>query len=177
MSRGHWRAGLAMFVVVSSCQPQLLLCQPPAIDSAVYLSFFQEAAHQTSESHPVLKVDDQSKDLVQPSIQDAMGITEREGKSVLEKATGCEGEIASLESSARALVFESRLLAANEEKPTGDLATRLKDLDAKRVQIALDYVQRLRVSLGAERFKVIEGYIRLRDGAGSFFPTTPARKL
>jgi hypothetical protein len=41
----------------------------------------------------------------------------------------------------------------------------------------LDYVQRLRVSLGAERFKVIEGYIRLRDGAGSFFPTTPARKL
>lgn len=168
----------AALVFLAASSVSHLLSQPPAapVDTTVYLSFFQQAAHQTVQSHVIEKVNGEAVDSVQPSIQDAMGITAREGASVVEVAIGCEGEIISLDKNASALIFESRLQAANEEKRTGDLASRLRDLDTKRVQIVLDSVMRLRVALGAARFKLVEAYVR-SHAAGSFFPATPPRKL
>jgi hypothetical protein len=166
------RTGLAFFALGAL----LPLPGETAIDSTVYLSFFKEAAHQAVESHVVEKVNGEDVDAVQPSIQDAMDITSMEGASIVKLAAGCEDEIISLEKNASALIFESRLRAANEEKPTGDLANRLKELDDMRIQIVLDHVQRLKGSLGAERFKVIEDYIRSHANAGSFFPGNGPRK-
>src|ERR1700733_7412613 len=84
----------------------------PAIDSALYFSFFREAA-----GHVVPASQGEPTDLVPQSIQDAMGITDQEAKAVVDTATACDEEINALEASARALVFESRLRAANDEKP------------------------------------------------------------
>jgi hypothetical protein len=166
------RAGLAFIALGSLSRLACQTSDPPAIDSDVYLSFFREAAYQTVE------INGEPTDLVQPSIQDAIGIEEREGQAVLEAAADCEGEIKLLEVNARALVFESRLRAANEEKPSDDLANRLKELDARRIQIILSTVQRLKASLGPERFKVVDDYIRAHANGEPFFhvPRKPALK-
>ena len=125
------------------------------------------------ESHVIEKVNGEPVDSVQPAIQDAMGITAPEGASVVEAAAGCEDEINRLNIDAAALIFESRLLAANEEKPKGDLAARLTELDDRRIQSVLDHVQRLKVSLGAERFKVgSKTDIRSHADTGAFFPSS-----
>ena len=173
MNRALLRAGLIVFALGALLQ----LPGENAVDSAVYLSFFKEAAHQAVESHGIEKVNGELVGSVQPALQDAMGITAPEGASVVEVAASCDSEIAALERNASALIFESRLRAANEEKPTEDLAARLKELDDRRIQIVLDHVQRLKVSLGAERFKVVGDYIRAHAPTGPFFPSTAPRKL
>ena len=153
----------------------------PAIDSAVYLSFFREAA-----GHVVLP--DAAKgepstlnggptDLVPQSIQDAMGITDREAKTAVDAATGCDDDINALEASARALVFESRLRAANEEKPSDAIANQLREFEARRVGIIMSHVERLKASLDAARFKVVEDFIRSRQNDGVFFPAVHPKKL
>lgn len=111
------RAGLA-FVAIASCQ------SPGAVDSTVYLSFFREVAH----AHTIGTTGPGT------SIQDVLGITDQEAQSVVDVSAGCGRAIDSLENDARALVFESRLRAANEEKPSEALAGRLKELDTKRVR-------------------------------------------
>jgi hypothetical protein len=144
----------------------------PAPGPDVYRVFFQEALankDSTTGTVPVV-VNGQATELTSISIQDAIGITDREAQSVVEASTGCEAEITSLENAARAMVFESRLRAANEEKP-GDVEDRLKALDVKRLEIIMEHVQRMKVSLGVERFMRVDDFIRAH-ATGSFFPST-----
>jgi hypothetical protein len=152
----------------------------PAIDSAVYRAFFREAAVHAgppSKSEPST-LNGEPTDLVPQSMQNAMGITDREAKAVVDAAAGCDDEINALETSARALVFESRLRAANDEKPSDDLTERLREVEARRVGIIMRHVDRLKASLDAARFKVVEDYIRSRRNDGVFFPSTqPKKKL
>jgi hypothetical protein len=152
----------------------------PAIDSAVYLAFFREAAGHVvppPKSEPST-LNGEPTDLAPQSIQDAMGITDQEAKAVVEAATGCEEEINALEASAHALVFEARLRAANDEKPSDAIANRLRELEARRVGIIVSHVERLKASLDAARFKVIEDFIRSRQNDGAFFPSAnPKKKL
>jgi hypothetical protein len=188
MSRSCSRTALAF--IAFSFLPSLFCQESPApdvVDSAVYRAFFLEAAHQTVSAHTVSKTGAvmlngqpagliQPK-LIQPAIHDALGITDQEGQTVIDASAGCEGDLNTLDNDARALIFESRLLAANEEKPSDVVAARLKELDAKRIQIVLDYVQRMKASLGAERSKIVDDYIRAHANTGTFFPATILKKL
>jgi hypothetical protein len=180
-------AGLVLFAFGSVP----VLCQtspaPAASDSALYLSFFQEAAHQSAAAHTVslsqpLMLNGQptgliQPELIQPSMQDFIGINDREAQSVVDASAGCLADINSLDAGVRALVFETRLRAANDDKPSDALAERLKELEVKRVQIVLDHVQRLKGSLGEASFKLVDEYVRVHANGGSFFPVVPARKL
>ena len=173
------RASLA-FLLLGSVS-RILSQSGPAIDSAVYLSFFREAAGHaaTSDAAPTSEpstLNGEPTDLVAQSIQDAMGITDREAKAVVEAAAGCDDEINALEANARTLVFESRLRAANDEKPSDALAEQLRNLAARRVQIIMSHIDRLKGSLDPARFKVVEDYIRSRQSAGSFFRSAHPKK-
>jgi hypothetical protein len=156
-----------------------------AIDSAVYLAFFREAAGRVVLPPPdappkgeASTLNGEPTSLTSQSIQDAMGITDREAKAVVDAAAGCGDEINALEASARALVFESRLRAANDEKPPDALAERLREFEARRAGIIMSHVERLKASLDAARFEVVEDYIRARQSDGVFFPTAnPKKKL
>jgi hypothetical protein len=148
----------------------------PAIDSAVYLSFFREAARHEFD-HAVSKVNGEPAELVSPSIQEAMGITDGEATALLHEATACGNEITALEESARALVFESRLRAANDDKPSNALAEKLREFDARRVAIIMGHIDNLKSSLGAASLTLIEDYIRSRQTGGVFFPTGKPKKL
>ncbi len=106
-----------------------------------------------------------------------MGITGREAKAIADAAAGCDDELNALEASARALVFESRLRAANDEKPSDAIAERLREVEARRAGIILSHVDRLKASLDAARFKVIEDFIRFRQNDGVFFPAVHPEKL
>lgn len=146
-----------------------------AIDSAVYLSFFREAAGHVvppPKSEPST-LNGEPTDLVPQSIQDAMGITDREAKAVVDAATGCDDEIRALEASARALVFETRLRAANDDKPSDAIANRLREIEARRVGIIMSHVEQLKASLGAARSRVVEEFIRSRQSESAFFPVAP----
>jgi len=174
------RAGLIFFAF--GCIFQLLCQSSPAqgeLDPEVYRLFFQAAvAHAavTTESRPI-GLNGQLAVLSRFSVQDTLGVTDQEAQSVLTASAGCEQELGSLADSARALVFESRLLAANEEKPSEDIANRLKELDTKRTQIILSHLQRMKDLLGAERFKIVDNYIHTHAGNGGFFPSGAPRKL
>ena len=85
-------------------------------------------------------------------------------------ATGCDEEINALEASAHALVFESRLRAANDEKPSDAIANQLRELEARRVGIIMSHVEHLKSSLDAGRFRIVEDFIRSRQSDGVFFP-------
>lgn len=179
MSMCVMRAGLAFLLLGSVCR---ILCQTESsIDSAVYLSFFREAAHEGAGSHPALKNDvstlnGEPTDLIQPSIQEAMGITDREAQALIDEASVCEGEIDALEANARALVFESRLRAANDDQPSDALAQQMRELEVRRVRIVMSHVERLKGAMDAGRFKAVEDYIRSRRNSGSFFPAVHAKK-
>ena len=169
------RRGIA-FLLLGSLMPVSGQNGSP-IDSAVYLSFFREAVWHKAE-HGVAKMNGQPVDLVSPSIQDAMGITDSEAKALVDEGTACGNEVTALEESARSLVFESRLRAANDEKISDALAEKLRQVDARRVAIIMGHVDSLKVSLGAARLSVIEDYIRSRQNEGVFFPAAgPKKKL
>jgi hypothetical protein len=169
------RASLAV-LLLGTVYP-ILSQTAPAIDSAVYLSFFREA-----EAHVVPPPPDappkgepstlngEPTDLVPQSIQDAIGITDREAKAVVVAAADCEDELNSLDVSIRALVFEARLRAADDEKPSDAIASQIRELEARRAGIIMSHVERLKASLDAARFKVIEDFIRSRQSDGVFFP-------
>ena len=148
----------------------------PAIDSAVYLAFFREAARHEL-NHAVSKVNGVPADLVSPPIQEALGLTDGEAKAVFGEATACGDEITALEQRDSALVFESRLRAANDEKPSDALDEKLRDVDARRVAIIMGHVEALRVSLGATRLSAMQDYIRSHQSDGVFFPSAKPKKL
>jgi hypothetical protein len=151
----------------------------PAIDSAVYFAFFREAAGHVvppPKSEPST-LNGEPTDLVPQSLQDAMGITDQEAKAVVDAATGCDEEINALEASAHALVFEARLRAANEEKPSDAIANRLRELEARRVGIIMSRVEHLKGALNAGRFRIVEDFIRSRQNDGVFFPAVHPKKL
>lgn len=154
----------------------------PSIDSAVYLSFFREAVRHDLD-HSVLKNDSQTlngsaTDLVPQSIQEAMGITDAEAKTLVDEGRACGIEVTALDESAGMLVFESRLEAVNDEKPSEAIADQLRKIEARRVAIIMNHVERLKAALDAARFKMVEDYIRSRQGDGVFFPSVkPNKKL
>jgi hypothetical protein len=182
MSIRFVRASLAFLLLgsVSCILAQTILAQTePAIDSTVYFAFFREAA-----GHVVLPpksklptLNGETTDLVPQSIQDAMGITDREAKAVVDAATGCDDEINALEASVRAVVFETRLRVANDEKPSDAVAEQLRNLESRRVQIIMSHVDNLKGSLDPARFRIIEDYIRSRQDDGVFFPAVHPKKL
>lgn len=173
--------GVLAFLLLGSFS-QVFSQTEPAIDSAVYLSFFREVSRHAVlpdaalKNEPVL-LNGQPNDLVMQSIQDAMGVTDREARAVVDAAAGCGDEISALEASARAMVFESRLRAANDEKPSDALAEQLREFEARRVGIIMSHVERLKASLDAARFKVVEDFIRSRQNDGVFFPSANPKKL
>jgi hypothetical protein len=98
------RACLGFLLLGSVSRP---VCQTESpIDSAVYLSFFREVAGHVILPDSALKNEPafligHPSDLVTQSIQEAIAITDREAKTVIDAAAGCEGEIGALETHIR----------------------------------------------------------------------------
>ena len=115
------RACLGFLLLGSVSRP---VCQTESpIDSAVYLSFFREVAGHVILPDSALKNEPafligHPSDLVMQSIQEAIAITDREAKTVIDAAAGCEGEIGALEARIRegvhsAWVRKPRALSRN----------------------------------------------------------------
>ena len=172
MFRRRTLAGLIVLLYGSVC---LLSGQPVPIDSAVYMSFLREVSARADSPPQILKND--SVDLTPVSVQDALGITGDELQWIVSAEKGCEDELNSQAKEIQALVFESRVRAADEKAPSETLAARLRDLEAERGRIILRYVEGLKSSMGQIRFRILEDYIRSRENAGSFFSVLKPQKL
>ncbi len=131
-------------------------------DSAMYLQFFHEAAHR-AEVPPGQPVSGTSPaTYVDPTMEDTLGITSDEGRPLVKIALQCETDVWNLDASMRTLIFESRLELAESDKVSEAVAERLKELEAKRVQIVLNSAQEMKAALG-DRFKPVDDYIRTVD--------------
>ena len=167
------------FRVILACV-LFALCAPAQSmdDSAMYLQFFHEAAHrpEAAPGQPISTVNGIPANYTGPTLEDTLGITSDQAHSLVKIGLLCVNDVASLDDSMRSLIFESRLELADSNKISEAVAARLKELEAKRIQIVLNSVQQMKVSLG-ERFKAVDDYIRAHAGGGFFPMTGPTKKL
>jgi len=111
--------------------------------------------------------------LVQPGLEDALGITFEEARTLRSIAVDYEAKDRAIHEAQRPLVLELRFAAIAEEAPPR-AASRLYDqLNRQRTQLALDHIQELKTAFGAARFPLIENFLSARKNSGSFFPAVP----
>jgi len=150
-----------------------------ADDSAMYLQFFHEAAHrpEVAPGQPVsTTMNGVPTTYVEATMEDTLGITSDEAHSLAKIGLLCESDVNKLDASVSDLVFESRLELADSDKTSEAVAAKLKELEAKRIQIILNSVQQMKTSL-ADRFKAVDDYIRAHPGGGFFPIAGPKKKL
>jgi hypothetical protein len=138
---------------------------PPADSDATYGSFLWAVVAQKT-------------DLRRPSPGEAIGLTEAEAQVLSdvaeEWASKGRGYFAAERSLRREAFFQSieaeELPAKVVEQRAKKLAERLSNLQGERARAIQEQVQKLRASLGAERFQLIEAFIRSKAPTGGFFP-------
>jgi hypothetical protein len=150
-----------------------------AESAGVYLSFFQEvsARENVQSKTEASPLNGQPASLQRVSTEDAMALTSQEVHSLVQTATLCQSEIKTLDTQTSALIFESRLEAANDGAPSETTAARLKEIEARRIAIIGGHLEELKSALGEDTFRKVRSYVAERAGKGSFFPAAVLKKL
>ena len=139
-------------------------------DSAIYATFFRQVAQLKSGATVLLNGRDTG--LVQPSIQESIGLTDRETEILHSLATDCDTKARTLDDAVRPAIFEARLqLIDSADKPAQVqlIQQRLHDIENRRNQIVRVCIDELRGALSGPRFEVVQLYIWSRRNA-DFFP-------
>jgi len=115
----------------------------------------------------------QTTSLVQPTLEDALGITFEEAQVLRAIAIDCEARSASIHLALKPLVLELRFAALAEEPSSAAISERYQDLNRQRTQMVRDHVEGLKSAFGATRFARVEDFVGARKDSGSFFPAVP----
>ena len=139
-------------------------------DPAIYATFFRQVVQLKSGATVLLNGRDTG--LVQPSVQESMGLTDRETEILHSLATDCDAKIRTLDDAVRPAIFEARLqLIDSADKPARVRLIQqwLNDIENRRNQIVRVCIDELRGAFSGPRFEVVQAYIWSRRNA-DFFP-------
>jgi len=142
-------------------------------DFAIYATFFQQVAQLKSGATVLLN--GENSGLVQPSVQESMGLTDREAEILQALAINCDAKTRILDEAVRPAIFEARLqLIDSADKPARVrlIQQRLNHIENRRNQIVRVCIDELARAFGDERFEVVQAYIWSRKNA-DFFPPIP----
>jgi len=125
----------------------------------------------------VLALNGRPTNLVQPGLQDALGITLEEARALRAIAVDCQAKRAVIQEALKPLVLELRFAAIADEAPPQAASQRYDDLNRQRTEMVRVHIQELRTAFGETRFPLIEAFISARKNSGSnpvsFFPAVP----
>ena len=138
-------------------------------DSATYAFFFGKVAQ--FKSGVTIFLNGQDTGLNQPSLQQAMGLTDGETEILHNLAVACAAKIRTLDETVQPFIFEARLRSIDSAEPERvRLRQRLNDIENHRSQIVQACVNELRVEFGESRFEVMQLYVGSRKIADLFPP-------
>jgi len=125
----------------------------------------------------VLALNGQRTNLVQPGLQDAMGITVEEALALRAIAVDYQARRAVIHDALKPLVMELRFAALADEAPPQSVRRQYDELNRQLTEMVREHVQELRNAFGEARFPLIEAFLSARKNSGSnsasFFPAVP----
>ena len=165
------------YLLVSGCG----FCQSfpsiPSPDADAYGVFFRQVARfvywQNKISMSV--VPGSPADLSQYSLNDALGLTQREVNLLTSVATDCESKTQAIDSASGHLILEYRLrlLASKADQ---EAAQHLQELNDERRRIVLAHVQQIRDGFGESRFRLIDDFLHSGKTLVPFLPLPEVRR-
>jgi len=152
-----------------------------SLDISAYESFFQAVSRLTpgkALGHTVNPAaastpDRQTMKFVEPTLEDALGITVEEAQALRAIASDCAEKTSTAHQAMKPLVLELRLAALSEETPPQDVIRRYAELNRQRAQLVVDHIRELESRFGEARFSRMEAFLRERKDSESFFPAVP----
>ena len=137
-------------------------------DSATYAFFFGKVAQLKSGA--TILPNGKDTGLIQPSVQQAMGLTGGETEILHDLAVACTAKIRTLDEAVQPFIFEARLRSIDSAEPErARIRQRLNNIENRRTQIVQACVDELRVEFGELRFEAMQLYLGSRKIA-DFFP-------
>ena len=137
----------------------------PSGDLAMFNRFFSQVAELGSPTQ-VIYLNGQPSDLKYPSLQEAIGLSDREADLVKAVAVRCEEERSYIDRSAGALTLSARLDAIDGRTPNMQYAALLR----KRAQIIASAFDTIRTELCPARFDVLATFVVAGATKPGYFP-------
>jgi hypothetical protein len=155
--------------------------QDASLDLLIYESFFSavsqlmpgKAMGRTVGPGQQIALIGQMPKLVQPGLEDALGITAEEARMLRAIAVDYAAKDRAIYEAQRPLVLELRFAAIAEEPRPQSVDRRFNELNRQRAEMVLDHIQALKTAFGQARFPLIETFLSTRKNSGSFFPAVP----
>jgi hypothetical protein len=162
MSITRWMAPITYLFVTSLVVGQTTPDLPPQSlpDHEVYAAFFDHVWQLTAIN--VLKpgANGEVVKVPLPSIQQAIGLTDRETALLNVISADYHSTVASIAETARPFVLDSRIQQIETGKVSEPLRRALQELEGRRIEMIFVHIRQLRESLGPGRFQVVDGYAR-----------------
>jgi hypothetical protein len=143
--------------------------QEPSLDASAWSRFFSEAAVLRTPTESVY-LNGQITRLRHPTLQEAIGLTDKEAEYLKNVAFICETNLRTVERSARAAILTARLYSLDDQIGERDALAQLAELSRRRNEVIRSSVEILKVELGSIRFHVLERFISDRLSQPNFFP-------
>jgi len=138
-------------------------------DSPNYALFLRKVANL--QAGPIL-LNGQDTGIAQPSIQQAMGLTDREVEILRALAVAYIKKVDAIDEALSPIIFEARIRSIDLADPDASrIRQLLSDIDLHRGQLVQEFLDELRVQIGGPRFEVVQVYIRSRKDGNFFSPT------
>jgi len=119
---------------------------------------------------PIL-LNGQETGIANQSIQQTVGLTDREVKILKEVAVAYVKKVEVIDKALEPLIFEARLRSIDLADPNASrISQHLSDIDLHRSQLAQASLDELRVQLGDTRFDLVQEYIRSKKDSNFFSP-------
>jgi hypothetical protein len=128
-----------------------------------YESFFRTVAQVYR-----FQADGHAEILTQPTLQEAIGLTDLEMEALHAVAFNCLATIRPLQETVPKLIFESRLRFVESGDSSAWLRPRLTDLDNQISQTLSHHIQRLKVAFGDSRFQQLDAWVRSPESQHCF---------
>ena len=167
------RMGIAVWLAGCCCHgdcqtaPSAAAPRQEPSDYSIYDAFFQKVALQKDapNGQPSL-LNGQPTDLHFLSIQEAVGLTDREMQALNGIATDCQAGIGALYRHNPHVVFDALMESIESGKDTSaDMQQLSKDQENQRERMVLDHMQQVGAAFGDARFQELNA--RLRAEAAS----------
>ncbi len=134
----------------------------------MFSRFFSQVAELGSPTQ-VIYLNGQTSDLKYPTLQETIGLSDREADLVKAVAVRCQEEHSNLDRSAGALTLSARLDSIDGRTPNKQYAA----LPRKRAQIIASAIDTMRTELGSARFDALAMFVVAGATKPGYFPPKP----
>lgn len=133
----------------------------------IYQRFFEQAVNWSSKGPKTVRIGTMNgeQSAVEQSIQEGLGLTDDQAKSLQTVAAEHLKQLTEFDKTAKPLVWEHRMRVLE-----GDEEARvwLDNLAARRDQLIVNAINRLRDAVGEERFRALDTMVQSKKTGGSF---------